>query len=76
MRWKFWTKLLTGLLLLFPVLIFFTPGFHDKYFGMSKYEADAVDSLYKINSLENRYAALHPDKGVPRGGSFSRISTE
>jgi hypothetical protein len=63
MRWKFQAKLLSGLLLLFALLIIFILAFHDKYFGVSKYEADAVDSLGKINSLENQYAAIHPDKG-------------
>lgn len=63
MRWKSWTKLLTGLLLLFVVLMFVSPWFNDKYFGMAKYEADAVSSLAKINSLENQYAASHPEKG-------------
>lgn len=63
MRWKFWTKLLIGLLLLFAVLVFLSPSFHDKYFGVAKYEADAVGSLAKINSLEKQYAASHPDKG-------------
>jgi hypothetical protein len=63
MRWKFWTKLLISLLLLFAVLVFLSPSFHDKYFGVAKYEADAVGSLVKINSLEKQYAASHPDKG-------------
>lgn len=63
MRWKFWTTLLIGLLLLFAVLMLFSPWFHDEYFGMAKYEADAVGSLDKITSLENQYAASHPDKG-------------
>jgi hypothetical protein len=30
---------------------------------LAKYEADAVGSLAKINSLENQYAVSHPDKG-------------
>ena len=63
MRWKFLTKLLTGLVLSFAVLMLFSPWFHDKYFGVAKYEADAVGSLDKINSIENRYVASHPDKG-------------
>jgi len=63
MRWKFWTKLLISLLLLFAVLVFLSPSFHDKYFGVAKYEADAVGSLVKINSLEKQYAASHSDKG-------------
>ena len=63
MRWQFWTKLLISLLLLFAVLVFLSPSFHDKYFGVAKYEADAVGGLAKINSLEKQYAASHPDKG-------------
>ena len=63
MRWKFWTKLLISLLLLFAVLVFLSPSFHDKYFGVAKYEADAVGSLVKINSLEKQYAASHPHNG-------------
>jgi hypothetical protein len=63
MRWKFSIKLLTGLLFLFAVLVFFSPSFHDKHFGVARYEAAAVGSLDKINSLENKYAASHPDKG-------------
>jgi len=43
--------------------VFLSPSFHDKYFGVAKYEADAVGSLAKINSLENQYAASHPDRG-------------
>ena len=52
MRWKFWTKLLISLLLLFAVLVFLSPSFHDKYFGVAKYETDTVGSLVQINSLE------------------------
>ena len=63
MRWKFWTKLLMSLLLLFAVLLFLSPSFHDKYFGVAKYETDAVGSVTKINSLERQYAASHRDTG-------------
>lgn len=63
MRKKVWAALLVSLLLLFGLLVLLSPPFHDKYFGMAKYEASAVGSLDKINSLENRYAASHPDKG-------------
>ena len=63
MRWKFWIKPLVGLLFLFTLLVFLSPSFHDKYFGVAKYEADAVGSLVKINSLEKQYAASHPDRG-------------
>lgn len=59
---SFGQKLLTGLLLLFAVLMFFSPSFHDKYFGVAKYESAAVGSLDKINALENQYAASRPDK--------------
>ena len=45
------------------MLVFLSPSFHDKYFGVAKYEAAAVGSLSKINSLEKQYAASHPDKG-------------
>ncbi len=72
MRWKFWTKLLVSLLLLFAVLVFLSPSFHDKYFGVAKYEADAVGSLAKINSLEKQYAASHPDTGFACGLVFLR----
>jgi hypothetical protein len=63
MRWKFWTKLLAGSLFSFAVLVFFSPSFHDRYFGVAKYESAAVGGLHKINTLESLYAASHADKG-------------
>jgi hypothetical protein len=54
-----------GLVLIFlvGVLEFFSPSFHDKYFGVAQNESAAVGSLRKLNSLESQYAAAHADKG-------------
>ena len=49
--------------LLFVFLTTMTPSFHDKYFGMAKYESTAVGSLKKINTLESQFASSHPQKG-------------
>ena len=59
---KFWFPI-GCVALLFGFFLVLTPSFHDKYFGVAKYEATAVSSLRKIHELENAYAAAHPDKG-------------
>jgi hypothetical protein len=61
--WKFWTKLFVALIFLFAVLLFFSPSFHDTYFGVAKNESAAVGSLRKITTLETQYAAEHSNKG-------------
>jgi hypothetical protein len=61
--WRLWTKLLIFFVVLFAVLLVFSPTFVDRYFGVAKNESAAVASLRKINALESQYAAEHPDKG-------------
>ena len=62
-RWKSWAKLSIALSVLIAVLVFFSPSFHDKHFGVAQNESAAVGSLRKLNSLESQYAAAHADKG-------------
>jgi hypothetical protein len=45
------------------VCIFLFLSFHDKYFGVAKYESAAVSSLRKIHELESLHATAHLDKG-------------
>jgi hypothetical protein len=60
---KFWIASVVFIFLFAVVLLVMSPSFHDKYFGMAKYESAAVGSLQKINALEHLYAAAHADKG-------------
>lgn len=60
---KFLIASVVATLLLAVALLVVSPSFHDKYFGMAKYESAAVGSLQKINALESQYASSHPDKG-------------
>ncbi|SRR5258708_3132926 len=45
------------------LVIAFSPHFHDKYAGVRKNESAAVGSLAKINALQSKYAAAHPNEG-------------
>ena len=60
---KVWITSLVFFFLFALILLVTSPTFHDKYFGMAKYESAAVGNLQKINTLENLYASTHPDKG-------------
>lgn len=56
-------KLSVALILLFVLLLVFSPTFHDRHFGVARYESAAVGSLSRINELERQYATNHADKG-------------
>jgi hypothetical protein len=62
LRRTFWIPL-CFLAVLFAFFLVLSPPFHDKYFGVAKYESAAVGSLRNIYELENVYATAHPDEG-------------
>jgi hypothetical protein len=45
------------------LVIAFSPHFYDSNAGVRKNESAAVGSLAKINVLQSKYAAAHPDEG-------------
>jgi hypothetical protein len=51
------------LAVIFAIFVVLSPAFHDKYFGVAKYESAAVGNLRNIYKVENVYATEHPDKG-------------
>jgi hypothetical protein len=55
--------LAAGFLLSFLLVIAFSPHFYDPHAGIRKNESAAVGSLAKINALQGKYAAAHPNEG-------------
>jgi hypothetical protein len=45
------------------LVIAFSPHFHDSQAGVRQNESSAVGSLAKINALQSKYAAAHPNEG-------------
>jgi hypothetical protein len=55
--------LTAGLLLSLLLVIAFSPHFYDSHAGVRQNESAAVGSLTKINALQGKYAAAHPNEG-------------
>lgn len=63
-KWKFWLKLFAICFgLAAGGLVVFTAIFPDMHHGLGQNESAAVGALHTLNTLETRYANVHPGKG-------------